>query len=133
MGQAMQARVAVVDDDAENCEALSELLRAEGFTVLSFLSADAAWSAIRAGLAVPDAVVADVRMPGIDGVTLLAALKREYPETPVVLVSAFPDESVWREALRLGAAGVFPKPIHGHRLAEALRSAIAPRRTPSTL
>ncbi len=128
----MQPRVVVVDDDAENCQALSELLAAEGFEVFPFLSGAAAWSAIRSGRVSPEAVIADVRMPSFDGVALLNALKDEHADTPVILVSAFPDESVWREAIRLGAEDVFPKPIRGHALADTLRTAINVRRTRST-
>ncbi len=120
--------VVVVDDDAENCQALSELLAAEGFEVFPFTSGAAAWSAIQSGRVSPEAVIADVRMPGFDGVALLNALKGAHADTPVILVSAFPDESVWREAIRLGAEDVFPKPIRGHALAETLRAAIYVRR-----
>jgi DNA-binding NtrC family response regulator len=129
----MQPRVVVVDDDAENCQALSELLAAEGFEVFPFTSGAAAWSAIQSGRVSPEAVIADVRMPSFDGVALLNALKGEHADTPVILVSAFPDESVWREAIRLGAEDIFPKPIRGHALAETLRTAIHLRRTRSTL
>ncbi len=125
----MQPRVVVVDDDAENCQALSELLATEGFEVFPFLSAAAACSAIQSGRIAPEAVIADVRMPSFDGVTLLNAVKGERADMPVILVSAFPDESVWREAIRLGAEDVFPKPIRGHALAETLRTAIYLRRT----
>jgi CheY-like chemotaxis protein len=61
----------------------------------------------------PDAVVADVRMPDLDGVALLQRIKAHFPAIPVFLVSAFPDEMVWSTGLRAGAADVFPKPIHG--------------------
>lgn len=128
----MLPRVVVVDDDAENCQALSELLTAEGFEVFPFLSGEEAWSAIHTQRVSPDAVIADVRMPGLDGVALLSALKGHCAETPVILVSAFPDDSVWREAIRLGAEDVFPKPIRGHALAETVRRAIRLRRTGAT-
>jgi DNA-binding NtrC family response regulator len=129
----MQPRVVVVDDDAENCQALSELLATEGFEVFPFTSGAAAWSAIESGRVSPEAVIADVRMPSFDGVALLSALKDKHADTPVILVSAFPEESVWREAIRMGAEDVFPKPIRGHALAETLRTAIHLRRTRSTL
>lgn len=120
----MNPHVLVVDDDAENCRALSELLEAEGFAVTSFASGDAAWSAIRNQAVHPDAIVADVRMPGLDGVALLRAVKGRSPALPLILVSAFPDETVWSEAIQAGAVDVFPKPIRGRALVDALTGAI---------
>ncbi|MFB3820320.1 MAG: response regulator [Candidatus Methylomirabilales bacterium] len=128
----MRAQVVVVDDDEENCHALCELLAAEGFGTVPFLDGEAAWSAIRRRHVLPDAVVADVRMPGLDGIGLLARLKAHDAETPVILVSAFPDASLWAKARGLGASDIFPKPIHGATLAKALRASIARRRARST-
>jgi DNA-binding NarL/FixJ family response regulator len=76
---------------------------------------------MESGQARPDAVVADVRMPELDGVALLRRIKAQFPSIPVVLVSAFADEAAWRDGLEAGAADVFPKPIHGASLVRALR------------
>jgi len=121
----MRVQVGVVDDDAENCRALSELLAAENFVPLSFESGEAAWVAMASGQVQPDVLVIDVRMPGLDGVTLLKRIKAQFPDIPVLLVSAFPDETLWLEGLRAGATGVFPKPIHGASLVRALRDAMS--------
>ncbi len=118
----MGRRIVVVDDDAENCHALGELLIAEGFEVISFLSGEGAWSAIVGGKLRPDVVVADIRMPDLDGVGLLRRIKANFADLPVILVSAFPDEAVWTEALQAGACDVFPKPIRGPALVRALHS-----------
>lgn len=116
----MKHRIVVVDDDAENCRALGELLAAEGFELWTFESGEAACRAIVQEEVRPHAVVADVRMPGLDGLALLRRIKARFPTLPVVLVSAFADERVWEEALREGALDVFPKPIQGASLVRAL-------------
>ncbi len=121
----MKPRVLVVDDDPENCRALSELLTVEGFDPVAFESAEAAWSAMEREEICPAIVVADVRMPGVNGVVLLQRIKARFPEIPVVLVSAFPDEQVWSEGLRSGATDVFPKPIHGASLVRTLRETVS--------
>lgn len=120
----MKPKILVVDDDAENCRVLSELLAAEGFDPLAFESAEAAWSAMAREEVLPAVVVADVRMPALDGVALLRRIKARFPAIPVVLVSAFADEQVWLEGLEAGAADVFPKPIHGTSLVRALRAVV---------
>lgn len=122
----MNPQVLLVDDDAENCRALSEMLAAEGFDPLAFESGDAAWSAIVSQRVRPHIVVADVRMPGLDGVGLLRRIKACFPAMPVLLVSAFADEAVWREGLLAGAFDVFPKPIEGASLVRALWEAVSP-------
>ncbi len=118
----MPVRVLVVDDDAENCRVLSELLVAEGFEVLPYGDAETAWSAVAGEWVRPDAVVSDVRMPGLGGVALLRRIKARFPALPVVLVSAFADERIWNDGLRAGAVDVFPKPIHGASLVRTLRN-----------
>jgi DNA-binding response OmpR family regulator len=119
----MQPRVVVVDDDAESCRALSELLLAEGFLVFPFFTAEAAWSAIQDRAISPDAIVADIRMPGLDGLALLRALRASRSAIPVVLVSAFPDQAVWSEAVLAGAV-VLAKPISGQALVNVLAGAV---------
>lgn len=120
----MKLRIAVVEDDAESCRALSELLAAEGFDALPFESCDAAWSSIESEQVRPHAVVADVRMSGLDGLALLRRIRARFPAMPVILVSAFADEVVWAEGLRAGAYDVFPKPIKGSSLVRALLGAM---------
>jgi DNA-binding NtrC family response regulator len=117
-------QVVVLDDDAESCRALSELLTAEGFHALPFASADSAWSAIESRQVQPDAVVSDIRMPGLDGMAFLRRLQDRFPEIPVILVSAFPDDRTWSEALRIGALGVVPKPIRAGLLVRLLHNAM---------
>jgi two-component system response regulator CpxR len=125
----MKPRILVVDDDAENCRALSELLTVEGFDPVAFESAEAAWSAMAREETRPTIVVADVRMPGLNGVALLKRIKARFPAVPVILVSAFPDEQVWSEGLRSGAVDVFPKPIHGASLVRTLRETVSGSQT----
>ena len=121
----MPGYVVVVDDDAENCGVLSELLAAEGFDPLPYSDAETAWSAVTSEQVRPDAVVADVRMPGLGGVGLLRRIRTRFPALPVVLVSAFADEQAWSEGLREGAVDIFPKPIHGPSLVRILRDVMA--------
>ncbi|MGE5850981.1 MAG: response regulator [Candidatus Methylomirabilota bacterium] len=129
----MKPRIMVVDDDAESCRALSELLASEGFETMSFESGEEAWAAIASQQLPPDIVIADVRMPGLDGVALVQRIKARFAAVPVVLVSAFPDEPIWVQGLDAGALDVFPKPIHGASLVRALRKALGAAQKPGQL
>jgi CheY-like chemotaxis protein len=70
----------------------------------------------------PDAVLLDLRMPGVGGWAVLEQLAADgrLDETPVVLFSAHLDESVWRRASALGCKGYVPKPYRSTELREAL-------------
>ena len=130
--QGRRTQVILVDDDAESCRALEELLTVEGFDPRPFHGAEAAWLALTSGGLDPDVALVDVRMPGMHGVALLEWVKARFPALPVLLMSAFPDERLWSEGLRAGALDVFPKPIHAPSLVRALqdvleRSGAAPR------
>jgi len=118
--------VVLVDDDAESCRALAELLTLEDFDPWPFHGAEAAWAVLASGALHPDVAVVDVRMPGMNGVDLLQQIKARFPALPVLLISAFPDERLWRQGLGAGAVDVFPKPIHGPSLVRVLHQILNP-------
>ena len=118
--------VLLVDDDAESCRALAELLSLENFDPWPFDGAEAAWAVLESGALYPDVAVVDVRMPGMNGIDLLQQIKARFPALPVLLISAFPDERLWRQGLGAGAVDVFPKPIHGPSLVRLLHQILNP-------
>src|SRR4249919_97774 len=104
------ARVWVVDDDRAVRFVLSEALRDAGYRVQAFDSARAALDA-SASEAAPDLVFTDVRMPGLDGLGFLDALKREQPDLPVIVMSAYTDIASTAGAFRGGAHEFLSKPF----------------------
>lgn len=73
----------------------------------------------------PDVVLADVRMPGMDGIELVAQCRLEHPRLPVLLLTTFDDEPVVQGALHAGAAGFLLKDTSIDALADAIRSVAA--------
>ena len=71
----------------------------------------------------PDVVLMDLRMPRLDGLGATRAVLRECPGTRVVVVTTFNDDTLVREALRIGASGFVLKVAPPERLAEAVRVA----------
>ena len=104
------ARIWVVDDDRAVRFVLSEALRDAGYRVQAFDSARAALDA-SATEAAPDLVFTDVRMPGLDGLGFLDALKRQQPELPVIVMSAYTDIASTAGAFRGGAHEFLSKPF----------------------
>jgi len=73
----------------------------------------------------PRLVLTDLRMPGMDGLELVAAVRRQYPFVPVVLMTAFGNEEIAMQALREGAASYVPKKSLDRHLAPTLEQVIA--------
>ncbi len=104
------ARIWVVDDDRTVRFVLAEALREAGYRVQSFDSASAALEAL-ADEGAPDLVYTDVRMPGLDGLGFLDALKARLPQLPVVVMSAYTDIASTAGAFRGGAHEFLSKPF----------------------
>ncbi|MGO9464241.1 MAG: response regulator [Isosphaeraceae bacterium] len=76
----------------------------------------------------PRLVVTDLRMPGMDGLELVAAVRRQYPSVPVVLMTAFGNEEIAMHALREGAASYVPKKTQDRHLVSTLEQIVAAAR-----
>lgn len=107
----MTPEVLVIDDDVRLLRALSELLR------FSSIGADVS-TASSAGAALAlinehdyDAIVSDIRMPHMDGLTLMGKIHERRPNTPILLMTGQGDHGFGVQALNAGAYAFIPKPI----------------------
>jgi DNA-binding NarL/FixJ family response regulator len=73
----------------------------------------------------PDVVLLDLRMPGVDGIGVLRALRGTGRLPPTIVLTTFDDDALMLEAIRLGARGFLLKDISLERLAEAIRTVAA--------
>lgn len=113
---AIARRVVVVDDDESVCRALARVLRSFGFEVQTFGSAS---DLLATGL--PDdtfCLVADVRMPEMDGIELCEQLHASGRDVPTVFVTAHEIER--RSSPVLHGAEILSKPVGADRLVEAI-------------
>ena len=86
---ALRQKVFVVDDDKQIADVLSFVLREAGFHVETFY--DPRSALMRAGDCLPDVLVSDIDMPGMDGITLAKALRTQTPDCEVILISGNPN------------------------------------------
>jgi len=103
------ARVLVVDDDQSSRELLSRILTAAGHRVTALADGREALAALEAGDP-PDLVVSDIRMSEVDGLQVTDAYRRQAPDTPVILVTAFGNIDGAVDAIRRGATDYISKP-----------------------
>lgn len=118
--------VAVVDDEADMRGSIAQWLSLSGFEPVTYDGGEAALKAIRADF--PGAVVSDIRMPGIDGMTLLRRLQTVDSGIPIILITGHGDVALAVEAMRMGAYDFIEKPFDPERLAELVRKAANLRR-----
>jgi FixJ family two-component response regulator len=118
-----RALVYLVDDDASVRRALTRLLHGAGYDVASFATAEEFLTAehpVR-----PSCLVADLCMPGMDGLELQALLRAQGLELPIVFISGDADLKSGVEAMKGGAVDFLEKPISAGVLFESLEQAIA--------
>jgi DNA-binding NtrC family response regulator len=75
-----------------------------------------------------DLVLLDLRMPGMDGMTVLKAMKQRWPESEVIIITGYPSLETAKEAIRLGAYDYLAKPVPPQEVIEAANGAMNHKR-----
>src|SRR3989339_226040 len=118
-----KSRVLVVDDEEEIRKILSRILEQEGFKVVTAPNGQQAMQKIC--FDAPDAVLLDVRMPGLNGMEVLKKIKEIDDGLPVVLVTAYADIHQAVEAMKEGAYDYLGKPFDNEEVVWVARRALA--------
>jgi two-component system nitrogen regulation response regulator GlnG len=120
------ARVWIVDDDRSIRWVLEKALAGAGITTSSFADADTLARKLRSDT--PDAVISDIRMPGTDGLQLLARIRAEHADLPVIITTAHSDLDSAVAAYQGGAFEYLPKPFDIDEVVSVTKRALAHRR-----
>ena len=107
-------QIYIVDDDASVCLALSFLLRAYGFAVKTFVSAEAFLGLVPQSE--PGCLILDIHMAGLNGWQTLAHLVKAGSPHPVIIISAEKHGELQKKALKAGAVGFLQKPFNDQDL-----------------
>jgi two-component system nitrogen regulation response regulator GlnG len=116
-------RVLIVDDDRDISSLLSALMKKEGFAAAVAYDGENALKMVP--LEKPDMLLVDVKMPGIDGMTVLKRVKETDPHLPVVLITAFAEIPASVAAMRAGAFDYLAKPFDHSEVIRVVRAALA--------
>lgn len=118
----LKADILIVDDDSLLLETMRDLLAGEDLTVLTNQNGPEALERIKAGSI--DLVVADIKMPGMDGIQLLKAIKEIKPDIPVIMITGFASVETAVEAIRQGAYDYIIKPFEVEKFLMVVQRAL---------
>lgn len=122
----MSGRVLLIDDEEEMRLSVAQSLDLAGFAVEGFDGGQPALDLVSFGFR--GIVVTDIRMPGMDGLTLMTRIHRIDPDIPVILVTGHGDVQLAVRAMRQGAYDFLEKPFPGSQLTEIAARAMEYRR-----
>jgi two-component system, LuxR family, response regulator FixJ len=125
MSPSAKLTVYVVDDDDAVLRSLRFLLETDGFAVRTFRNGTALLNAVRTPGA--DCYVIDYKMPDINGIELADRLRKSDGNTPVILITGYPDENISTRATAAGVHDVVLKPLLDESLVRRIRHAIQNR------
>lgn len=118
-------RIWAVEDNVAYRSALAFVFKkAGGLELQSFSNAEDALAALR-GTDAPDAILLDVQLPGMDGISAISRFKELTPDVCIVMLTVFEDPGKVFRALCAGASGYLLKTLPAERIVEALREAVA--------
>ncbi len=103
------ARILIIEDDEEMRSLLKDFVEEEGYEADSVEKGTYAFRKLMVESF--DLIITDIRMPGFSGLEILPGLKKLQPDTPIIVITAFGSEEVYRRALERGADAYLEKPV----------------------
>src|SRR5918993_3050629 len=124
VGRDSRQRVLVVDDEASIRDLLAKTLALAEYDVDTAPAGPAALVRLRDGRNGYNLMIADLRMPGMDGLTLIREAKQLSPNLAIIIITGFSTESSAIEAVNLGVAGYLTKPFRVPQVLAAAAKAL---------
>jgi DNA-binding NarL/FixJ family response regulator len=124
-GEERKVRILIVDDQVLFADSLREVIgyRTADLEVIG-VAEDGATAIEMARRELPDVILMDIRMPGLDGVQATKAIHAEFPEVKIIVLTSFDDDDYIHDALDNGAASYILKDIPVNELLSSLRAVI---------
>ena len=121
--------ILLVDDELEILKSLGEILTRFGYQVIAKQAAQEALASVKDGTVI-DLVITDYRMPGMDGLEFLNALRQMDPSVPVIMLTAYGAVESYLKSLSLGVFEYVNKPIKAKELGRIVQAAISSAEQP---
>ena len=119
--EAASKTVLIADDELNMRRVLEAILRREGYDVITAANGVEALSGMSANV---HTVITDLKMPGLDGMGLLKKLSADYPDVPVVMITAHGSVENAVEAVKLGAFDYLEKPFEQEQIRQIVSKAM---------
>lgn len=125
----MKNHVLILDDEAEVRSAIRLQLKNTRFELLEAESFEQALTLLQDNALTIDVIICDVRMPGVDGVQAVATFQQEYPNTPVIILTGFPDVDLAVSFMKKqDVTDYLTKPVEKQKLIDAVEKAAGERK-----
>lgn len=121
----MNAKILIVEDDPDLRDLLQDDLEDAGYNVSVAIDGRAALAHLERNQEVLDLMITDVRMPGVGGDQILAAMREKRPESPVIVITAFGSVEQAVEMVKAGAFQYLTKPFDSEELLKTVETALA--------
>ena len=121
-----KANILIIDDDETILDSCSQVLQKDGYDIKTAKDGDKGLKAFKKELF--HVVILDIRLPGIGGMEILAKIKGENPETPVIIITGYGSIGSAVEAIRQGAFEYLTKPFTPEELRASIRKALESRK-----
>ena len=115
-------KILIIDDNPVNIELASDLLKLHGFQMLQAKDAETGIELAKAKM--PDLILMDIQLPGMDGLEATRRLKKDATtrNVPIVAITAYAMKGDEEKALKAGCIGYMPKPINTRTFPETIRN-----------
>ena len=117
-GKWNKERILLVDDDGPIRSSLRIFFEAEGYEFLGVESAEEGLEEV--GRQHYDVIIADYRLPGMDGLEFLRAIRETHPQTKKIFTTAYARRDLFSEAKQMGASGCIEKPLTVEKIEQLL-------------
>ena len=118
----MAARILVADDELNIRKVLSATLRREGYEVLTAKDGTEAMTLLDSGKV--QVVITDLKMPKADGLEVLRYVRSNFPQVPVIIITAHGSIANAVEALKIGALDYITKPFEKSQMIQVIAKAV---------
>jgi two-component system chemotaxis response regulator CheY len=124
----MDHHILIVDDEQDIRKIIRLQLSGTRFEILEAEGAEQAIELLKANALTVDVIICDVRMPKISGVEAVDYFRRNFPSTPVLVLTGFPDLNLAVEFMKEGVLDYLVKPVEKEKLIEAVENAASQRK-----
>lgn len=118
------SKILIAEDDDAMREFLAQALSRQGYTIVAVTNGADALEAMDAAESC-DLLLADIRMPGVDGISLARCARRDYPDVPIVFVTGFANEIMSEIDFEPTRVEILPKPFQLNELVSVVDRVLA--------